>query len=129
LTPLFERIEERRAWREDERLVLDSVRRLAAEVIAPRAEAYDRSGEFPADNIAAINALGLNGLFVPEAYGGNPISYRLYLACVREISAASARSWHSATRNRSSACCRALPMAASAPWSSPSRKPAPMPPP
>jgi alkylation response protein AidB-like acyl-CoA dehydrogenase len=90
LTPLFERIEERRAWREDERLVLDSVRRLAAEVIAPRAEAYDRSGEFPADNIAAINALGLNGLFVPEAYGGNPISYRLYLACVREISAACA---------------------------------------
>ncbi len=90
MTPLFERIEERRAWREDERLVLDSVRRLAAEVIAPRAEAYDRSGEFPADNIAAINALGLNGLFVPEAYGGNPISYRLYLACVREISAACA---------------------------------------
>jgi acyl-CoA dehydrogenase len=90
LTALFERIEARRAWNEDERLVLDSVRRLAAEVIAPRAEAYDRSGAFPADNIAAINALGLNGLFVPEAYGGHPISYRLYLACVREISAACA---------------------------------------
>ena len=90
MTALFERIEDRRAWSEDERLVLDSVRRLAGEVIAPRAEAHDRSGDFPADNIAAINALGLNGLFVPEAYGGNPISYRLYLACVREISAACA---------------------------------------
>jgi len=90
LTALFDRIEERRAWTEDEGLVLDSVRRLAREVIAPRAEAYDRSGDFPADNIAAINALGLNGLFVPEAYGGSPISYRLYLACVREISAACA---------------------------------------
>ena len=90
MTALFDRIEERRAWTEDEGLVLDSVRRLAREVIAPRAEAYDRSGDFPADNIAAINALGLNGLFVPEAYGGSPISYRLYLACVREISAACA---------------------------------------
>ena len=90
MTPLFERIETRRAWTDDERLVLDSVRRLADEVIAPGADTYDRSGDFPADNIAAITDLGLNGLFVPEAYGGNPISYRLYLACVRTISEACA---------------------------------------
>ncbi|MGZ5154180.1 MAG: acyl-CoA dehydrogenase family protein, partial [Burkholderiales bacterium] len=51
---------------------------------------YDRSGEFPWVNIKAINALGLNAMFVPEAYGGAPLSYSAYLACVREISKACA---------------------------------------
>jgi acyl-CoA dehydrogenase len=41
-------------------------------------------------NIQAINALGLNAMFVPEAYGGAPLSYRAYFACVREISKACA---------------------------------------
>ena len=63
---IFDRLERRRAWTEDERMVLDQVRRLCAEQIAPRAAAYDRSGEFPWDNIHAINALGLNALFLPE---------------------------------------------------------------
>ena len=87
---VFEQIERRRCWDEDERAVLDNVRRLADQVIAPRAEAYDRSSAFPHDNIAAITGLGLNGLFVPEAYGGNPLSYRLYLSCVQAISEACA---------------------------------------
>jgi acyl-CoA dehydrogenase len=71
-------------------MLLESVRALAAERIAPRAEHYDRSGEFPWDNVAAINALGLNAMFVPEEYGGAPLSYTAYLACVRAISAACA---------------------------------------
>ena len=48
---------------------------LAAEVIAPRAAHHDRTAEFPWDNVKAINALGLNAMFVPEAYGGAPVSY------------------------------------------------------
>ena len=75
---------------DDEQLVVDTVRKLADEVIAPRAADYDRSGEFPHDNVAAINELGLNGIFVPEAYGGNPMRYRVYLTCVQAISAACA---------------------------------------
>ena len=58
--------------------------------IAPRAAGYDRSGEFPWENVRAINALGLNAMFVPEAYGGAGLTYAAYLACVREISAACA---------------------------------------
>ncbi len=80
----------RRRWNEEERLILDQVTRLAEEVIAPRAATYDASGEFPSDNVAALNELGLNGLFVPEAYGGLAASYRLYLECVMVISAACA---------------------------------------
>src|SRR5712692_3574199 len=70
--------------------LLDSVKALCRDEIAPRAAAYDRSGEFPWDNIRAINALGLNAMFVPEEYGGAGLSYAVYLACVREVSAACA---------------------------------------
>jgi acyl-CoA dehydrogenase len=74
----------------EERLLLDSVRALAEGEIAPRAADYDRTAEFPWDNVRAINALGLNAMFVPEAYGGAGLSYAAYLACVREISKACA---------------------------------------
>jgi alkylation response protein AidB-like acyl-CoA dehydrogenase len=87
---VFERLAARRPFTDDERMVRDQVRRLCAEEIAPRAAALDESGEFPWENMRAINALGLNGLFVPEAQGGAPMSYRLYLAVVEEISAACA---------------------------------------
>jgi acyl-CoA dehydrogenase len=75
---------------EHEHMLVESVRALARDVIAPRAARYDRTGEFPWDNVRAINALGLNQMFVPEAYGGAPLSYAAYLICVREISAACA---------------------------------------
>ena len=75
---------------DDESMVLTSVRALAGSVIAPRAAELDHSGEFPWDNVRDINALGLNMMFVPEAYGGMPLSYLCYLACVREISKACA---------------------------------------
>ena len=87
---VFEQLERQRDWPEDERILLDTVRRVADEVIAPRAEALDRSGEFPWDNVAALNELGLNAIFVPEAYGGAAMSFRAYLACVQTISEACA---------------------------------------
>jgi acyl-CoA dehydrogenase len=87
---LFDRIDERLALSDEERMLIDSVRALAEEQIAPRAAEHDRSGEFPWDNVRAINALGLNAMFIPEAYGGSPLSYTAYLACVREVSSACA---------------------------------------
>lgn len=71
-------------------MLLDSVRQLAREKIAPRAAHYDQTAEFPWDNVKAINKLGLNTMFIPEEYGGAPLSYACYLACVREISQACA---------------------------------------
>jgi alkylation response protein AidB-like acyl-CoA dehydrogenase len=87
---VFDRLDATLGLAEEERLVLDSVRALARDEIAPRAERYDRDAEFPWENVKAINRLGLNAMFVPEAYGGAPLSYTAYLACVREISAACA---------------------------------------
>ncbi|HEY1795161.1 MAG TPA: acyl-CoA dehydrogenase family protein [Stellaceae bacterium] len=90
MTPVFERLDAVPPLSDEERQLLDSVRALARDEIAPRAAEYDRSGEFPWANVEAINGLGLNAMFVPEAYGGAALSYAAYLACVREISAACA---------------------------------------
>ncbi len=87
---VFERIDASVMFSDEERILIDAVRALARDEIAPRAAAYDRSGEFPWDNVKAINALGLNAMFVPEAYGGAQLSYAAYLECVREISKACA---------------------------------------
>src|SRR6186997_902559 len=87
---IFEQLERRRQWSEEEQAVLDAVRRVADEVIAPSAAAHDKSGEFPDNNVAHIQALGLNGLFVPEAYGGSPARYKVYLATVKILSEACA---------------------------------------
>ncbi len=87
---LFDRLDAIPPLSPEEQLLLDSVKALARNKIAKRAAEYDRSGEFPWDNIRAINALGLNAMFVPEAYGGAGLSYAAYLCCVREISAACA---------------------------------------
>ena len=90
MNTVFDRLEQRRHWSDEEKLVLTQVRRLAREAIAPRAAGLDRASAFPWDNVRAINELGLNALFVPEAYGGAPMRYRLYLAVVQAIAAACA---------------------------------------
>jgi acyl-CoA dehydrogenase len=90
MTPLFSRLNALPPLSAEERQLLDSVKALCRDEIAPGAAEYDRSAEFPWENVRAINALGLNAMFVPEAYGGAGLSYAAYLACVREISAACA---------------------------------------
>jgi alkylation response protein AidB-like acyl-CoA dehydrogenase len=87
---VLEQLERQRNWSDEDRMVLDQVQRVADAILAPSAEHYDRSGDFPFKNIEALNELGLNAIFVPEAYGGSPMSYRLYLAVVKIIAEACA---------------------------------------
>jgi len=87
---VLERLDATIPLSDEERMLLDSVKTLARERIAPRAEHHDRTAEFPWDNVREINALGLNAMFIPEAYGGTPVSYTAYLACVREMAKACA---------------------------------------
>jgi acyl-CoA dehydrogenase len=87
---VFDRLDASVAFSPEERLLIESVRTLARDRIAPRAQHHDRSGEFPWENITALNALGLNAMFIPDRYGGAPMSYAAYLQCVREISKACA---------------------------------------
>lgn len=87
---VLSRLDDQWGLPEDEALLLNSVRAFARDAVAPRAAQHDETGEFPWENVKGINALGLNAMFVPEAYGGAGLSYLAYLACVREISAACA---------------------------------------
>ena len=75
---------------EDNQMVLDMVRKLATEEIAPRAAEYDRTREFPWDNIRKMAELGLMGVTVPEAYGGAGMDTMAYVLVIEEISKACA---------------------------------------
>ncbi len=87
---VLNRLDADQKWTQEETMLLDSVRQLSREKIAPRAAHYDQTAEFPWENVKSINELGLNTMFIPEEYGGAPLSYACYLACVREISQACA---------------------------------------
>lgn len=87
---IFERLDANIELSDDENQLLDSVRTLARSELMVRAEHYDKTGEFPWENVNAINNLGLNAMFIPEEYGGAKLSYTAYLECVREISKACA---------------------------------------
>lgn len=87
---ILDRLDDALRLNDSERMLLNSVRAIARDVLAPAASGYDKTEEFPWDNIKAINDLGLNAIFVPEAYGGAELSYSAYLACVYELSRACA---------------------------------------
>ena len=87
---LLQRMDARLPLTSEETMLLDSVKELCNSQIMPRAAAYDRSGEFPWDNVHGINELGLNAMFIPDAYGGSQLSFLSYLTCAREISKACA---------------------------------------
>lgn len=75
---VFEQFESMRNWSEEEQMVIDLITRLAENEIKPRASEYAEKSLFPWENIKSLNELGLNGICIPEEFGGTPISYRLY---------------------------------------------------
>ncbi|MBT4042014.1 MAG: acyl-CoA dehydrogenase [Rhodospirillaceae bacterium] len=87
---VLKRIDDSLDLPEEERLILDAVSALCRDRLQPNAAAYDLSGEFPWDNVHAINNLGLNGMFIPDEYGGTKTSYVSYLATIREMAKACA---------------------------------------
>ena len=70
--------------------VRETASRFAAEVVAPRAAAIDRSGEFPHETFRQMAELGFLGLPFPEEYGGAGLDTRANLIAIEEISAACA---------------------------------------
>ncbi len=75
---------------EDQELFRRSVREFADREIAPRAAHYDRTEEFPRENIRKLAELGLMGIMVPEEYGGPGGTTMTYVLAMEEIARACA---------------------------------------
>lgn len=75
--------------REEQQMVLDLVRELARDEIAPKAAAIDHDNAFPEAIFARFRELNLLGLPAPERYGGidgDPVTAALVLETLAEAS-------------------------------------------
>ena len=73
----------------EEQLQIQSIaREFAQKRIAPVAADFDKSGQFPLDNIREMGKLGLMGIEVPVEYGGAGMDSISYVLAMIEIAAA-----------------------------------------
>jgi butyryl-CoA dehydrogenase len=89
---------------EEQLLLRETVRRFAAEVVAPRAKEIDASGEFPLDYFRKAGEIGLAGVYVPEEYGGAGMDMVAYCVAIEEISRVCASSGVILSVNNSLVC-------------------------
>ncbi|MHA6831154.1 isovaleryl-CoA dehydrogenase [Ralstonia pseudosolanacearum] len=75
---------------EDIEMLRSAVRDWAQAELAPRAEAIDRSDQFPMDAWKQMGNLGVLGITVAEEYGGTGMGYLAHMIAMEEISRASA---------------------------------------
>ena len=78
------------SFTEEQLMIQDVARRIAQEKIAPSAEAFDKSGEFPLENIRLLGENGLMGIEVPAEYGGAGMDPIAYVLAMVEVAAADA---------------------------------------
>ncbi len=71
---------------EEQRMVRDMCRQFTDEVIAPRAEELERTGDYPYDIMDRMADLGMMGIPFPEEYGGGGGDWVSMNLCIEEIS-------------------------------------------
>ena len=71
---------------DEHKMIRDMARDFADEVIAPRAEDMERTGEYPYDIIAQMGELGMMGIPFSEEYGGSGGDWVGTHVCIEEIS-------------------------------------------
>ncbi|MFN2640750.1 MAG: acyl-CoA dehydrogenase family protein [Actinomycetota bacterium] len=69
----------------EQRHLIDLVREITLKEIAPRADEWERAGEFPRPAFDALGRAGLLGLVYPEEYGGGAQPHTVYLAALEEL--------------------------------------------
>ena len=75
---------------EQEVMIRDSARKVAAEVVAPTAAERDRTHAWPHDELRAVAGLGFLGMHIPDEYGGSGASFVDYCLAIEEFSAVDA---------------------------------------
>ncbi len=66
--------------------VLELVRQVADEKLAPRMIEYDEANKFSWENFHLLGELGLLGANFPEEYGGTDLGFLAFALCVEEVS-------------------------------------------
>ena len=75
---------------EEQEILQKVVREFARKKVAPKAAEYDRTEEFPWDNITVMAELDLMGIPIPEKFGGAGLDTVSYMLTIEEISKACA---------------------------------------
>jgi butyryl-CoA dehydrogenase len=75
---------------DEQRAFQASIEQFAREIVAPRAAAIDKSGEFPADVMHAAAGHGLLGVTIAKRWGGAGRDYVSYALAIEAIAKASA---------------------------------------
>ena len=71
---------------DEERMIRDTARQFAQDIVAPVADELFESGRFPYEIIAGLAELGFMGILVPEEYGGVEASTTAYISAIEELS-------------------------------------------
>jgi alkylation response protein AidB-like acyl-CoA dehydrogenase len=71
---------------EEHKMIRDMCREFTREVIVPRAEEVEKTGEYAYDIIAQMGELGMMGIPITESYGGSGGDWVGMHLCIEEIS-------------------------------------------
>ena len=72
---------------EEQRLLRDTARDVAQNLLAPYAAEWDRDARFPREALGELGKLGFLGMLVPEQYGGAGADHVGYALALEEIAA------------------------------------------
>jgi butyryl-CoA dehydrogenase len=72
---------------EEQRLLRDTAREVAQNLLAPYSAEWDREARFPKEALAELGKLGFMGVLVPEQYGGAGADHVGYALALEEIAA------------------------------------------
>ena len=75
---------------EDQKMIRDTARRFAEEVVMPVIDTFEQEGRFPFEIVRKLGEMGFMGMLVPEKYGGADMDMVSYAVLIEELSRASA---------------------------------------
>src|SRR5438876_9123488 len=91
---------------EEQRLLRDTAREVAQNLLAPHSAEWDREARFPNEALSELGKLGFMGMLVPPEYGGAGTDHVGYALVMEEIAAGDGAT--STILSVNSLCCGAL---------------------
>src|SRR6059058_4406251 len=91
---------------EEQRILRDTARQVARDLLAPRAAEWDREARFPQEALAELGRLGFMGMLVPPEEGGAGADHVGYALALEEIAAGDGAT--STILSVNSLCCGAI---------------------